>query len=567
MTGGMSLHAQAAEAVTVGIATRAVHRSARFCGVRLSREATEASEASADGSGVTVPGAPLWLATLSICTALVGLASGSARADELGYQELSARLGSAVPTGAGVPVCQVEANTEGGLTFYGPDQTRSEFVGKTFTAMSGTMSASWHASTVGTSFYGVGTSIAPGITSIFNYEANNWIGNFLRVNQSSSMPSTPPSGSRVMNHSWIGSAGAANDNQALRRLDFQANRDGMLHATGLNNNAGSTLLPLLSCSYNGIAVGRTDGQHSWGLTPTGTDGPGRMKPDIVAPGAATSWATPVVAAAAALLHQVASEPPLSANANALDPTVWKATLMAGAFHQEGWSNAPTASGDSRGEAVRPLDPVYGAGVVNVDRAHRILTGGEQDGSLAVPEQATLRPAGWDLAQIGPGTDVHWRLSLREPAPELSIVATWRRLPSTNFTLAPSAPTIRLRLFRVEGTTLVPLTGDQGAAYYASGNVASTSAPDNVQHIYVRGLVAGEYVIQASRLGSSGLPAPTGVAWFRPAIAADANWDGVVDGLDLSVVLSAWGTSVVAADLNSDGTVDGLDLAVILANWS
>jgi hypothetical protein len=492
--------------------------------------------------------------------------TGSAMADQVGLQELSARLGPALPRGVGVPVCQVEANTEGGLSFYGPDLTRSEFAGKTFTPMSGTMNASWHATTVGTSFYGQGTSIAPGITSIFNYETNNWINSFLRLNNASA-PSAPPGGSRIMNHSWIGSAGSATDNQVLRRLDFQANRDGTLHATGLNNNAGSTLLALLSCSYNGIAVGRTDGAHSYGLTPNGTDGPGRMKPDIVAPGAATSWATPVVAAAAALMQQVAAEPPLSSNPSAADPTVIKAVLMAGAVHSETWSNAPTASGDSRGEAVRPLDPIFGAGVVNVDRAHRILTGGEQDGSLTVPEDATLRAAGWDYTPISPGTNTHWRLRLYETAPEFSVVATWRRLPSSNFAIAPSVPTIRLRLFRVEGTTLIPLTGEDGAAYYESGNVASTSAPDNVQHIYVRGLAAGEYVIQAQRLGSSGTPAPAAVAWFRPAPAADANWDAVVDGLDLAIVLSAWGTSFAAADLNGDGAVDGLDLAVILANWS
>jgi hypothetical protein len=292
-----------------------------------------------------------------------------------------------------------------------------------------------------------------------------------------------------------------------------------------------------------------------------------MKPDIVAPGAATSWATPVVAAAAALMQQVAAEPPLSSNPSAADPTVIKAVLMAGAVHSETWSNAPTASGDSRGEAVRPLDPIFGAGVVNVDRAHRILTGGEQDGSLAVPEDATLRAAGWDYTQIAAGTNTHWRLRLYDAAPEFSVIATWRRLPSSNFAVAPSVPTIRLRLFRVEGTTLIPLTGEDGPAYYESGNVASTSAPDNVQHIYVRGLAAGEYVIQAQRLGSSGTPAPTGVAWFRPAPAADANWDGKVDGLDLAIVLSAWGNDVPAADLNGDGSIDGLDLAVILANWS
>ena len=58
-------------------------------------------------------------------------------------------------------------------------------------------------------------------------------------------------------------------------------------------------------------------------------------------------------------------------------------------------------------------------------------------------------------------------------------------------------------------------------------------------------------------GTVGLPNP-----------ADINGDGVVNGIDLSFVLSAWGACASCqADINRDGTVDGFDLAVLLTAWS
>lgn len=62
-----------------------------------------------------------------------------------------------------------------------------------------------------------------------------------------------------------------------------------------------------------------------------------------------------------------------------------------------------------------------------------------------------------------------------------------------------------------------------------------------------------------------------VQWtLSPAVPnpADVNGDGVVDGTDLALVLSAWGsTAPGAADLNGDGVVDGTDLALLLSSWS
>jgi hypothetical protein len=51
---------------------------------------------------------------------------------------------------------------------------------------------------------------------------------------------------------------------------------------------------------------------------------------------------------------------------------------------------------------------------------------------------------------------------------------------------------------------------------------------------------------------------------------DLNNDGVVDGADLLILLSAWGEcddpDECPADLNEDGVVDGGDLLILLSNW-
>ncbi|NBP51826.1 MAG: hypothetical protein EBU70_11765, partial [Actinobacteria bacterium] len=75
--------------------------------------------------------------------AILGIAlSGAAHADEIGYQELVARLGAAAPTGASVSVAQVEASESAGN--FGPNRALGEFAGKSFTDMSGPSGNSGH---------------------------------------------------------------------------------------------------------------------------------------------------------------------------------------------------------------------------------------------------------------------------------------------------------------------------------------------------------------------------------------------------------------------------------------
>jgi len=54
-------------------------------------------------------------------------------------------------------------------------------------------------------------------------------------------------------------------------------------------------------------------------------------------------------------------------------------------------------------------------------------------------------------------------------------------------------------------------------------------------------------------------------YFEPT--GDVNGDGVVNGEDIALVLSAWGTDSPQYDLNSDGIVNGNDLGLIFAAWN
>jgi len=49
-------------------------------------------------------------------------------------------------------------------------------------------------------------------------------------------------------------------------------------------------------------------------------------------------------------------------------------------------------------------------------------------------------------------------------------------------------------------------------------------------------------------------------------AADINNNGVVDGTDLTLLLSAWGSNNADADIDGSGLVGGTDLTALLASW-
>ncbi|MSQ90859.1 MAG: hypothetical protein EXS01_05635 [Phycisphaerales bacterium] len=502
---------------------------------------------------------------------ICGIAS-AAHADEIGYDALLARLsGQFIPTGAGVFVSQVEAPAGTALT-YGPDQSLPEFSGKIFLAQSGVPVVSSHATTVAQSFYSTTNSIATGIPTIYLWEANGFIGSSLRYGQgAAAMPVAPPTTAmKIYNHSWIGgfsgSTPTAGDNEVLRRADYAMNRDDTLAIVGVNNGSDSATYPMMAMGYHGLSIGLLDGNHSHGPVPAGGDGVGRMKPELVAPGLYTSFSAPVVSSVAALLFQTAATHPLLiGNTNADEPVVIRAALLAGARHRTGWTNNPATSGVLKGVTTEPIDRIYGADVVNVDRSHRILTGAERAGALTAAAAPISPPAAWDYEAFPSATSRFWRIRSSATISELSIVATWNRTQTSPIAI-PTLPDLNLTLFRVNASGgLDSLEGDAASVYYQSGNVASRSIVDNIEHIYLKNLAAGEYVIEVKRIGTTTAYSAFSLAWTMPALSGDINLDGVVDGIDLAAVLSGWG-GTTDGDVNGDGVVDGADLAFVLSNW-
>jgi hypothetical protein len=53
--------------------------------------------------------------------------------------------------------------------------------------------------------------------------------------------------------------------------------------------------------------------------------------------------------------------------------------------------------------------------------------------------------------------------------------------------------------------------------------------------------------------------------IRAQCPADLNLDGIVDGLDLAIVLSEWGADGLG-DLDRNDVVNGADLSGVLASW-
>ena len=125
-------------------------------------------------------------------------------------------------------------------------------------------------------------------------------------------------------------------------------------------NGGAGRYPPATC-YNGIGVGAYGGGSSTGPTLDN----GRAKPDITAPASETSYSTPQVAGAAAVLMQAGLRGDGGSDTNsAADIRTVKALLLNGAIKPADWTNG----------AASPLDARYGAGVLNVFNSYKQLAG-------------------------------------------------------------------------------------------------------------------------------------------------------------------------------------------------
>lgn len=439
-----------------------------------------------------------------------GAALTLARASDLDTIGLTTLLESHPElTGNGQIVAQAEADVGGGAFEVNPSSVglSSSFFTyfntsnpyPTGTGFSATLE-SGHADEVGAHLYGSGTGVVSGVSAAQNFEASYFY-NTIVVNQTAI--SAP-----IVNQSFVFSnTDSATISTVSRVYDSYANLYGTLFVNGLNNGSGS-LTNAPASMYNGIAVGRMDGQHSGQAL-------------IVAPGSATSFATPYVTGAAVLLRQAAAAGDFGAlsGTNATDSRLLKAGLLNGATKTSGWSHTSTA----------PLDATYGSGVLNVNDSFNQLAGGQHAFSVSnTTSRGTISTSttfqnglsasqGWDLRSLAGShsrdTVNHYFFDLSSDTGSLSLTAT---LTWNSITSASTDSINNFDLVLVNSTT---------------GSIAwqSTSAAYNVEQVYLTGLSGAKYDLQVILRGSFSMPATTdtyAVVWSWTSITAVPESDSV-----------------------------------------
>lgn len=382
-------------------------------------------------------------------------------------------------TGAGVAVAQPEAEVGPGA--WETDSALNLSALFTWTSDLGTAtsfpnavgSLSGHATAVGGLFYGSAGGVAPGVPTMDNYEAGHFVNSFVVALQ--------PFRARVINQSFIFDGMPSTSIDPF--YDAYTARHDVLFVSGVNNAPDTPPAP--GTAYNSIAVGVYFSGSQSSIGPTSD---GRSKPDLVAPEPVTSSATPDVAGAAALLLQAAAANDAGPGTAALatNASTIKALLLNGAVKMTNWTNGPT----------RPLDARYGAGVLNMYHSNQQLRGGRfaaiatNSSSLPPAPPANDIPAwrGWDYSRIQStiltGRVAHYYFTVPTNGVLHSVTATlvWKKGSG-------ALTNLDLMLYSVTSNALV---------------AASTSAVDNVEHIFLPGLPAGRYDLQVFKPGGLGL---------------------------------------------------------------
>lgn len=411
----------------------------------------------------------------------------------IGYTDLQNRLGIAnTPNGAGVPVTQVEAPEGPGIYAANPSNANGR-PGFTMTFNGSTTvpaSFSGHANLVAGEFWANGT-MGNGITSVDAWDANAWINTILLGSGTNLPPSTYLP--KVSNHSYIAELDPpgtpngffqAEAEMILLRSDYLVDRARHIMVVGAGNNGSTTPSALFGSGYNTIAVGRADGGGGQGITSIA--GAGRVKPDLVAPLGSVSTATPVVAAAASLLVQTSGSTPFADR-----PQTIKVVLMAGARK----SDFDTASaGPWVHTTTQPLDARFGAGMLNVNNSHLILTAGRQPASSS----SVVPQTGWDFNAINTTAGTAERryffdVAAGETVRSFSAVLTWHREfqdgNADTFTFA----NLDLRLF----------SSNANFDLIGSPISESLSSVDNVEHLWRTDVMAaGRYAIVVEANGAA-----------------------------------------------------------------
>jgi len=334
-----------------------------------------------------------------------------------------------------------------------------------------------HADLVGYLLYGIPGGVITNAAHVDNYQASS----FSQV----TIPSLTSISDRVVNLSFTITGITLTmqegyDSQYDGYADYRSTL--FIGAVGDGGPVGTP-----GTCYDGIGVGAYGGASSVGPTPDN----GRAKPDITAPGAATSFSTPLVSGCAAILLQAGLRGDGGSDTNsAADPRTIKALLLNGAIKPADWTNP----------APSPLDPRYGTGVLNVFNSYSQLAAGKHSftASNTIPLGGVHPPQGavenvnflygWDFNSLASSatndTINHYNFSLGGCESNGSFAATatlvWNRhLYQTGIN------NLDMFLYATDSGSLI---------------AASTSTVDNVEHVFVGKLSPGGYDLQVLKHG-------------------------------------------------------------------
>ena len=339
---------------------------------------------------------------------------------------------------------------------------------------------SFHADGVAQFFFGLPNGVATNVSQVDNYEAQHFVDTYIFA------ASPPDPGAKIINQSFTFGPQTVPSQQSIdSAYDDVAAQYGTLYVSGAGNtNAVETP----ATCYNGLGVAAYLGVSSFGPTPDN----GRCKPDITAPGAATSYSTPHVAGGAAVLRQAGLRGDGGSDTNsAVDMRTLKALLLNGAVKLNNWTNTPSS----------PLDKRYGAGVLNVFNSYMQLAGGKHTAiESANVTTNSAHPPGSNLANIGALSG--WNFSsltssLANDRVSHHYFNATNGLSNTLFTV-----TATLTWNRQTNQTAI---NDLDLFLYdtATSNLIaqSISGVDNVEHIYTN-VPPGRYDLQVWKAGGN-----------------------------------------------------------------
>ena len=415
--------------------------------------------------------------------------------------------------GSGIHVAQVEADggeTAGAQTFeVNPTNTGSPNTIFTYMSTAGTNSVypntvgvdAYHPERVGQFFYG---TVSPGQTA--NGVATNVAhvdvvdANFFYTSKVELAPVNL--GDPIINQSYsygnvstnatppTGQISVGNQQALDTHFDNYAAQFGVLLVAAAGES-GTPAPP--GTSYNTISVAAYSSGADSASGPTMDNG--RCKPDLSAPDANTSFAAPQVAGSAAVLMQAGLRGDGGPNTNAaVNMRTLKALLLNGAVKPAGWTNS----------AKTPLDARYGAGMLNLFNSYRQLAGGRHTNFVvtSVTASAAHPPttatntigvlSGWDFNTNNSTASAdainHYCFNVTNSAGKGNFLASatlvWNRQNGSS-----TINNLRLYLYNTANSNLV---------------ACSTSAVDNVQHLWLPSLAPGRYDLQVWKAGGASI---------------------------------------------------------------